>query len=364
MYRGRNALQAVLFLASLCLWIPLEAEAGNVFAEVEKIVTETRKEFGAPGISVAVVVDDEIAWSGGYGLADVENQVPATAETVYRIASISKPMAATALMQLVEQGRVDIDEPVQKYAPYFPEKPLTITLRHILTHTSGIRSYKPGEFDMKEHFDSVRNAIGIFKDDPLLFTPGSLYHYSSYAFNLIAGVIETASGLTFEAYMREKIWRPAGMTATRLEHQGPIVPHRARQYVKADSNGRVRNAPYADLSIKWSGGGMISTVEDLARFHIALNTGKLLKTETLAYMYTPYTLADGNVIDYGLGWRINKDDKGRTWIEHGGGATGGSSYLLRYPEGKLAVAFICNVQDAGDRRSLVLKIAEAVMAGK
>jgi CubicO group peptidase (beta-lactamase class C family) len=105
-------------------------------------------------------------------------------------------------------------------------------------------------------------------------------------------------------------------------------------------------------------------VEDLARFHIALNTGKLLETATQAEMFKPYTLADGNVSNYGLGWRINKDDQGRTWIWHGGGATGGSSYLLRYPEGKLAVAIICNVEDAGDRQGLALRIAEAVMAAE
>ncbi len=360
----RNALRTALFLAPLLLWDLSSVEATDVSVDLEKIVTEAREEFGTPGISVAVVENDEIVWAEGYGLADVENEVPAKADTIYRIASISKPMAATALMQLVEQGRVDIDEPVQKYVPYFPEKPLTITLRHILTHTSGIRHYNPGEFNMKEHFDTLPDAIRIFKDDPLLFTPGTLFHYSSYAFNLIAGAIENASGLTFEAYMKEKIWEPAGMSDTRLEHQGPIVPHRARQYVKAGSNGRVRNAPYADLSVKWSGGGIISTVEDLARFHIALNTGKLLETATQAEMFKPYTLADGNVSNYGLGWRINKDDQGRTWIEHGGGATGGSSYLLRYPEGKLAVAIICNVEDAGDRQGLALRIAEAVMAAE
>jgi CubicO group peptidase (beta-lactamase class C family) len=115
------------------------------------------------------------------------------------------------------------------------------------------------------------------------------------------------------------------------------------------------------LSIKWAGGGIISTVEDLAKFHIALNTGKLLQAETLAEIYTPYTLADGNVSRYGLGWNVQVDDEDRTWIAHGGGATGGSSYLLRYPEGKLAVAMICNVQSAGDMRELALEIAERLL---
>ena len=332
----------------------------ETFAEIEQMILKAKKELGAPGISVAVVVGDEPIWSKGYGVADVENRVATSEKTVYRIASISKPMAATAVMQLVENGRVNLDDPIQKYVPYFPDKPLTVTLRHVMSHTSGIRHYKPGEMDMKEHFNSVEEAIQIFKDDPLLFTPGRLYSYSSYAYNLLAGVVETASGLTFEAYMKENVWGPAEMTATRFEHQGEIVQHRARQYVKA-GNSQVRNAPFADLSIKWAGGGIISTVEDLARFHIALNTGKLLQPKTLAEMYEPYTLTDGNVSNYALGWNVQVDDEGRTWIAHGGGATGGSSYLLRYPEGKLAVAMICNVQNAGNMRELALEIAEAIL---
>jgi CubicO group peptidase (beta-lactamase class C family) len=332
------------------------------FAEIEQIVLEAKEEFGTPGISVALVLNDELVWAKGYGLADVENQVPAKAETVYRIASISKPMAATAVMQLVERGLVDIDDPIQKYVSYFPQKPLEITVRNVMTHTSGVRHYKSGEMEMKDHFDSVEEAIAIFKDDPLLFTPGTLYKYSSYAYNLLAGVVETASGLTFEGYMEEHVWGPAGMTATRLEHQGEIVPHRASQYIKAGPNGQVENAPFADLSIKWAGGGIISTAEDLARFHIALNSGKLLQPETMQEMYEPFKLADGNETNYGLGWRIYRDEHGRRWVGHGGGATGGSTYLLRHPEKKLAVAITCNVQNAGDRRKLALDILAAATA--
>lgn len=326
------------------------------------ILAETRPALGAPGTSAALVEGDRIVWSGGDGLADVENEVPARGNTVYRIASISKPMAATAVMQLVERGFVKLDDPIRQYVPGFPPKgDQTVTIRHILTHTSGIRHYKPGEMENKETFDSVAGALAIFKDDPLLFTPGAKYSYSSYAYNLIAGVVEQASGLNYEAYLREKVWGPAGMTSTFLEHPQEMVPHRARQYVKAGP--RVRNAPYADLSIKWAGGGVISTAEDLARFHIALDEGRLLKPETLARMYTPARLNDGSETGYGLGWFINKDAQGRRWVAHSGGATGGSTYLLRYPEGKLAVAILCNVENAGDLRTLAMRIAETAMAG-
>lgn len=352
---------ALLILPALLSAVPLLAGvAPRTLDAIDRTVAEARTALEAPGLSVALVVDDELAWSKGYGLADVENEVPARGDTVYRIASISKPLSATAVLQLVERGRVQLDDPVWKHVPAFRERPAVITLRHLLTHTSGVRHYKPGEFEMKDHFDSINEAIAIFKDDPLLFTPGTQYSYSSYAYNLLAGVVESGSGLAFDAYMKENVWGPSGMASTRLEHPGEIVPHRARQYVKA-GNGRVRNAPYADLSIKWAGGGIVSTVEDLARFHIALNRGKLLTPETLAQAYTPFTLSDGKTTSYGLGWQVNLDERGRTWIAHGGGATGGSSYLLRYPEGRLAVAIICNVQNAGNLRELAMRIAESAL---
>jgi CubicO group peptidase (beta-lactamase class C family) len=337
------------------------AAAPDVFDDVAALTEKSRVEWGAPGMSVAIVLDSKIAWAEGFGLADVENDVPARKDTVYRIASISKPLASTAVMQLVEQGKVRLEDPITKYVPSFPDKGLGITLRHLMTHTSGIRHYAEGEMAMKDHFDSIEEAIEIFKDDPLLFTPGTKYSYSTYAYNLLAGVVESASGLTFEAYMKEKVWRPAGMTSTYLEHQGELVEHRSEQYVKAGANGRVRNAPFADLSVKWAGGGMISTVEDLARFAIALDQGKLLKRETLETMYEPMTLEDGSKTTYGLGWDSQVDAKGRRWIAHGGGATGGSTYILRLPERGFAVAIEANVENAGDRRELAMKIADLVL---
>ena len=351
---------ALLFIAALVA-TPAFPEAPDTYAEVADLVEAAREEWRAPGMSVAVVDDGRIAWAQGFGLADVENEVEALPGTVYRIASISKPISATAILQLVEKGKLSLDDPVTKHVPSFPDRGLGITLRHLLTHTSGIRHYKEGEMNLKDHFDSVEAALEIFKDDPLLFAPGTKYSYSSYAYNLLAAVVERVSGLTFEAYMKESVWGPAGMDATRLENQGDIVSHRSRQYVLA-GGGRVANAPFADLSVKWAGGGMISTVEDLARFAIALDQGVLLKPATLETMYEPMTLTDGTRTDYGLGWDSQVDEKGRRWIAHGGGATGGSTYILRLPEKRFAVTIAANVQDAGDRRALGMKIAALVLA--
>lgn len=346
--------------AVLTLVVSIHATA-QAPAGIGRVIDEARRRMGAPGMSVAAVAGDRLAWAAGFGVADVENQVPATAETVYRVASISKTFAATAVMQLVEKGLVSLDDPIRKWVPQFPRKgDTTITLRHLLTHTSGIRHYKPGEMANPASYDSVADAIRLFKDDPLLFTPGTKYSYSTYAFNLLAGVVESASGLTYEAYLRERVWGPAGMTATRLEHPPEIVPHRARQYEKAGSNGNVRNAPYADLSVKWAGGGIISDAVDLAKYHIALDAGKLLRPETLARMYTPSVLPDGTRTEYGLGWMVFADARGRRFVGHAGGATGGTTFLLRSPERKVAVVILCNVESAGDLRALAIEIADLV----
>ena len=298
-----------------------------------------------PGMAVAVVVHDSLIWEEGFGLADVENRVPVRPEAVFRIASISKPIAAVAVMQLVEQGKVSLDDEIQQYVPSFPPKRWPVTLRHIMTHTSGIRHYRPGEFEMKRSFESLAEAITIFKDDPLLFRPGTRYSYSTYAYNLLAGVVETAAQMSFERYLQEHVWWPAGMRRTYLEHPRAIVPYRVRQYVLVNEDS-LTNAPYADLSIKWAGGGMISTVGDLARFHIALDREILLKRSTQKLMYTSFVLPDGQETNYGLGWRLWTDDRGNRWIGHTGGATGGTTVFIRRPEIGFAVIIFANVQRA------------------
>lgn len=341
------------------------ANDGALGAEVQQqlrtIASNGLSKAGAPGMSVAVTFEGA-HWSDGFGLADVENEVRVTPDTVFRIASITKPIAATAVMQLVERGRVSLDDPVQKHVPVFPAKgEQVVTIRHVLSHTSGIRHYKEGEFNHKESYDSVNAALAIFKDDPLLFKPGTKYSYSTYAYNLLAGVVERASGVTFEQYLSEHVFKPAGMTRTYLEHPEQIVVRRARPYIRA-SGARVLNAPYADLSVKWAGGGIISTVGDLIKFHSALADGRLLERKTQELMYTPMALADGSKSTYGLGWMITEATGVGRWIAHSGGATGGTTYLLRHPECRKAVAILTNVQDAPGLRDLAVELAAELPA--
>lgn len=339
--------------------VPLWSNSKEPFEPLRALARQGLEKTGAPGLSVAIVKNDKLAWNEGFGRADVENEVAVRPNSVFRIASISKTMTATAVLQLVERGQVGLDDPIQRYVPAFPEKVATITVRHLLTHTSGVRHYKDGEFDNKESFDTIDDAFAVFAHDPLLFPPGTKYLYSTYGYNLLAGVVEKVSGVTFEQYLSAHVWRPAGMDDTRLEHPQEIVRHRVRQYVRTSSTKDLLNAPYADLSVKWAGGGIVSTAPDLARFHIALEKGRLLKPETLAQMYVAATLNDGTKTEYGLGWQVVLAD-GQRWIAHSGGATGGTTYLLRSPESKLAVVLLANVQNAPGLRNLALAFARAV----
>ena len=192
----------------------------------------------------------------------MENQVPASAASVFDIGSVSKVLTAVAVMQLVEQGKVRLDDPIQKYVPSFPDKGAPITIRHLMTHTSGIRHYRKTDFpgtpdnENLRTYASFEEAITIFKNDPLLFQPGKYFSYSSYGVNLLQGVVEKAGGLPFEEYMHRSVWGPAGMTSTRFDVPARIVPHRARSYV-TEKDRPVSNVPYGDLTYKFASGGMM-----------------------------------------------------------------------------------------------------------
>ena len=188
-------------------------------AKARVYLEELWRESGTPAISVAILAKGRLVFSEAVGFADLEHLVPASPSTVFNLGSVSKGITAVAVLQLVERGAVDLDERIQTYVPSFPDKGQRITVRHIFTHTSGIRHYRASDFpddpefqQSYKHYDSFEEAIGLFKDDPLLFEPGAFYNYSSYATNLLQGVVESASGLGFEEYLREHVWRPAGST--------------------------------------------------------------------------------------------------------------------------------------------------------
>jgi serine beta-lactamase-like protein LACTB len=354
-----------LHVRVVALLIPVLAYAqpgplpGEKIRRIEQVVTTAMSGSVIPGVTVAVASHAGLDWSNGYGLADLENLVPATADTEIRLGSISKPITATAVMQLVEQDKIQLDAPVDRYVPSFPSKQWPVTIRELLGHLGGIRHYvgEP-ELDSTRHYANVIEPLAIFKDDPLLSEPGTTYSYSSYGFNLLGAAVEKAAGVNFVDYLRQHVFKPAGM-----DHAGPddvyaIIPHRARGYRLSAAN-RLENCALADTSNKIPGGGMISTAEDLVKFALALNEAKLVKPETRDLMFTEQQPRGGKTGHYGMGWTISQFE-GRKLVAHGGGQQGISTYLMLFPAEKLAVAVMLNREHA-PASEIAHKVAAVVL---
>ena len=327
-------------------------------ADAARYLDQLWRTSGVPSITVAVARQQQLVFSGAVGHADLDNMVPATASTVYNIGSISKVIAAVAVMQLIERGQVRLDDRIQKYVRGFPEKGGAITIWHLMTHTSGIRHYRSFDFpyglqgDNVGTYTTLDEAIGLFKDDSLLFKPGAYYSYSSYAVNLLQGVVETASGLRFEDYMRRHVWGPAGMLSTSFDLPERIVPHRARGYKLIDGHA-LNYYPNENVTYKFAGGGMLSTAEDLVRFGSALLGDVLLGQEFVDSMFTPQLSsmlrfdADSGAPSplrwrQALMWRIRDDENGRTYIHHCGTIKGFNACLILYREEGLIAAVVEN----------------------
>lgn len=328
-------------------------------ARVDQAAENYLAHSGSPGVSIAVVENGQTVYARGYGFADLENQVPATADTRYRLASISKTMTAIAAMQLWQAGKLDLDAPIQKYCPAFPKKAVPITTRMLLGHLAGIRHYKEGAAGLPEvnnttHFnDPIAGGIGFFKDDPLIDKPGNHFHYSTQGYTLIGCAIQSASGQSYVDFVEASIVAPAGMIATTVDDRFALLPHRARFYHKR-ADGKIENAEFLDSSYKIPGGGWLSDAPDLARYEIALMQNKLVTPETFALMTTPLKPADGSEDHYGLGFfvynggkSIEVNGKKYTAIGHAGGQQGTSTMILMVPELKFGVVVLTNLEGSG-----------------
>ncbi len=315
-------------------------------AEMEAAVRGFIEKSHAPGVSVAAVVNGEFVWSEGFGFADLEGKVPATAETLYRLASVSKPLTATAAMELWERGKLDLDAPIQKYCPQFPVKPYPITTRELLGHLGGIRHYKTGADDLEgnntKHFDDpIAGGIQFFANDPLVEIPGAKFHYTTMGYTLVGCAIEAASGEKYADFATANVFVPAGMTHTFVDDRYKIIANRTRFY-SSDKAGEVVNADPLDSSYKIPGGGWISTAGDLAEFEIAMLDDKLVKRATRDLMWTAQRQTDGSADHYGLGFGILKMGD-LAAVGHSGSQQGTSTDILMVPEKRDGIVVLINM---------------------
>ena len=334
---------------------------------IDRAINSFKLQHHVPGMSIAIVNDGKIFYARGYGLSDDENGVRAIAGTVYRIASLSKPITATAVMKLVNEKRLDLDAPIQKYCPEFPEKPWPITTRELLTHQSGIRDYRnDAETINTKHYSSIKEALSQFANDSLDFEPGTKMQYTSYGYIVLGCVIEGASGMSYEHYMQQAIFKPAHMSETRLDDVFAIIPNRARGY-QLDSNGNLENATFVDVSNKPPGSGINSNANDMGSFIEALYSGKLLPNKVFEEMLTPAITRGGKTTIYGLGFFLGGpigNYHGLKEAGHGGEQQGVTSVLYLLPEKKFGVVLLANLEGlkGSDLIALSRKIYDVVSA--
>jgi CubicO group peptidase (beta-lactamase class C family)/pimeloyl-ACP methyl ester carboxylesterase len=283
----------------------------------EQYVEQWMREQNVPGLTIGFSKGD-FTWVKAFGVADVENGTPMKTESSFRLASVQKSMTAVAVLQLVEEGKLDLDAEIQTYVPQYPKKAHPVTVRQLLSHLGGVPHYvnRAVEQHIKEH-KTTRETIDIFAGFDLVAEPGTRFSYSTYGYNLLGAAIESVTGMPYGEYMTKKVWLPAGMTGTRMDDPATLIPNRVRGYRLAE--GKLVNSEFIDISTRFAGGGTRGTVVDLLRFMKALNEGKLLSAESRRLMYTPARTRSGEEILYSMGWQIpERADRGALVMNDGG----------------------------------------------
>jgi serine beta-lactamase-like protein LACTB len=308
---------------------------------------------GIPGATAAVGCHAEILWTAAEGLADVENAVPVRDDTVFRAASLSKPITAVAAMQLVERGRMRLEDDVQQHAPEFPPQREAVRVGALMSHTSGLRPWTPEEDAQTRHFDSLSEALDLFSGDPLVCSPGTEFCYSGPGVTLLGRCIEGASGMSYPAYVREHVLAAAKMTRTQLDDVFAIIPGRAQGY-RRGPEGPLCNSDLVDPSFKWPSGGWSTTAVDMVRFGLAVMAAQLLGPAFRDQMFAPQRLRDGRSImlrqqgidcTHTLGWYLSHRG-GDPELWHLGGMRRVSTALYLRPRGRVAVCVLCNLEQA------------------
>jgi CubicO group peptidase (beta-lactamase class C family) len=332
--------------------------AGNI----DSLVQQQMRSFNIPGLQIAVTSGESMVFSASYGSADLESRTPVTQASLFRIGSITKPITATAALILEQQQRLDLDKPAQTYCRSFPAKQWQVTTRELLGHTSGIGGFQTGEKSElfnETHYDTVGESLTLFENDALIAQPGTLYAYSHHGYDLVGCVLEAASGKPFADLLQTLIFSPAGMTATRQDDVRRIIPGRSRSYTHA-KDGSIANARCVDSSNRIPAAGLLSSAEDLARFVLTLQSGRILSLERVRRMWAQQSTLDGKGTGYGLGWMIH-DHNGIKAVAHTGEEPGASTILYVMPDDGASFAVLANT-DAAGLWKLADKIADLLRA--
>jgi CubicO group peptidase (beta-lactamase class C family) len=315
--------------------------------KVDEFIKAEMRDQRIPGLSVAIVKNGEVALAKGYGLANIELNVPARPETIFQSGSVGKQFTATLVMMLVEEGKLALDDHISKYIADAPEAWKNITIRHLLTHTSGLSNRIYAQINMRQDYtdDELLKKIGSM---PLDFQPGEKWSYSNTGYVTLGIIIKKATGKFYGDLLRDKIFAPLGMTTARIINEADIIPNRAAGYRAV--RGELKNQEWVSPALNTTAdGSLYLTVLDMAKWDAALYTEKLLKRSSLEQMWTPAKLNDGKPQKYGFGWGFG-DANGHHIIEHGGAWQGFTTYIARYVDDKLTVIVLTNLAGANPGR--------------
>jgi len=308
---------------------------------LDRYIESQLKQRNIPGLSVAVSRNGKLEKAKGYGLADVELNVPATERTAYQWASVSKQFTAEAIMLLARDGKLRLDDVISRHYPNAPDAWSKITVRHLLNHTSGIKSYTglPNFFGTIRKDYKPEELIGLVRDLPLEFEPGEKWAYNNTGYYLLGLIIENVSGKSYADFLASRIFKPLEMTTARVNHQFELITNRATGYDNR-SNGLWRSE-FVSPTQPFSAGALVGTVLDLAKWDAALYTDKLLPTSDRHDMWAATKLNDGKTEPYGYGWQVG-EIRGHRYVAHGGGIHGFTTYILRLLDDKLTVIVLIN----------------------
>lgn len=352
------AMLIILIIGTLAY--PANSADKDVAAQIDQLLADTF-EPSEPGAAVIVMRDGQVILRKGYGMANLELGVPVAPEMVFRLGSITKQFTAAAILMLVEQGSLSLNDDIARFMPDFPTHGQTITIQHLLTHTAGIKNYTElPEFPSFWRNDlTLDELIGLFKDQPLDFAPGEQWAYSDSGYVLLGAVIEKASGMSYAEFVQQRIFTPLGMTQSSYDTTARIVPGRVAGYTRTKAG--YEHAAYLSMALPHAAGALASSVDDLARWDAALYTNKLLKQDTIQRAFRSATLSNDQPTGYGYGWTIGNYE-GHTINEHNGDVNGFSTQMMRLPSDKVYVAILTNCDSCrGSLGMLAFRIAATVI---
>lgn len=331
---------AAFFLVSGCVVF------GSAAADaVDDYVTTALAKEKIPGASILIVRNGTILKASGYGFANVELRVPASADTIYQSGSTGKQFTAAGILLLAEEGKLSLDDRLSKHFPDGPTSWHRITLRQLLTHTSGIRDYGDSpDIDLRRDYDESA-LLKIMMRLPLDFEPGTQWSYSNSGYLILGLLTSKLAGMHWSDFQAQRLFKPLGMTTTRVISESEIVPNRAAGY-ELNDKGELTNQEWVSPSLnRCADGALYYTVRDLAAWDAALRQGRFLKPASLDTWMRPVTLADGTEYQYGFGWSVS-EQRGRRLIEHGGSWQGFRTAIARYVDQDLTIVVLTNLSSA------------------